>query len=259
MWPVGILLIRQPERDSGPMDRISGSTLVLVTLLIALFASAGIFPGTSSAVTAADEESDANSVVRMPAPAAPDTVHTNLWLTKALMGEIVNASVQALPPEPADVLLVNLGDRDMDDIFGGVAAGILGELGHRAYVVAGDSTVLVPVDFIFEYKVVGIELSYPEVGRTLGIWQRWVARDVSVTASVNVSEKDSGRLLFKDIVTRGFSDRVDSDDFDDVESQLYDFTTAETSGSGWQNRMEEIVVLGTLVGLIAVYFSNTGN
>lgn len=259
MWPAGILLIRWLERDSGPMDRISGSTLVLVTLLIALFAGVGIFPGISSGMTAADGESDANPVLRMPAPAAPDTVRTNMWLTEALMGEIVSSSVQALPAEPADVLLVNQGGRDMDDIFGGVAAGILSELGHRTYVVAGDSTVLFPVDFIFEYKVVGIELSYPEVGRTLGIWQRWVARDVSVTASVNVSETDSGRLLFKDIVTRRFSDRVDNDDFDDVESQLYEFTTAETSGSGWQNRMEEIVVLGTLVGLIAVYFSNTGN
>ncbi len=104
-----------------------------------------------------------------------------------------------------------------------------------------------------------MELSYPEVGRTLGIWQRWVERDVSVTASVDVSEADSGLLLFKDILERRFSDRVDHEDFDDVESELYDFTTADKAGSGWQNRIEEIVVLGTLVALIAVYFANTGN
>ena len=42
-------------------------------------------------------------------------------------------------------------------------------------------------------------------------------------------------------------------------SELYDFTTAETSESGWQRRIEEIVVLGTLAGLVAVYFANTGN
>ena len=237
------------------MDRKSGSTLVLVTLIVALFACAGF----SSGIAAGEEESDTNAVVRMPAPAAPDTVRTNLWLTEALMGEIVTSFARVLPSEPSGVLLVNLGGRDMDDIFGSVAVGILSDLGHQTFVVAGDSTVQDPVDFICEYKVVGIELSYPEVGRTLGIWQRWIARDVSVTASIDVADADSGRLLFKDIVTRRFSDRVDNDDFDDVESQLYDFTTAETSGSGWKNRMEEIVVLGTLVALIAVYFSNTGN
>ena len=237
------------------MDREPGSKLLIVTLMVVLFCGAGFSYGTA----AGDEESDTPAVVRMPAPAAPDTVRTNLWLTEALMGEIVTSFTKFLPPDPSAVLLVNQGGRDMDDIFGGVAAGILSELGHQTFVVAGDSTFQAPVDFIFNYKVIGVELSYPEVGRTLGIWQRWVARDVSVTASVDLADADSGQLLFKDIVTRRFSDRVDDDDFADVESHLYDFTSAETSGSGWKNRMEEIVVLGTLVGLIAVYFSNTGN
>ena len=81
----------------------------------------------------------------------------------------------------------------------------------------------------------------------------------STTFPAQVSTASTGQLLFKDIVERRFSDRVDNDDFEDVETDLYDFTTAETVGSGWQNRMEEIVVLGTLVGLIAIYFANTGN
>ena len=263
MRPAGILMIPRRERESGPMDRKSGSILVLVTLMVTLFSGAGFFSGMASGMAAepaaGDEESETNAVARMPSPAAPDTVHTNLWLTEALMGEIITSFINVLPPEPAAVLLVNKGGRDMDDIFGSVASGLLGELGHQTFVVAGDSTFQAPVDFILDYKVIGVELSYPEVGRTLGIWQSWVARDVSVTASVDLADADSGRLLFKDIVTRRFSDRVDNDDFDDVESQLYDFTTAETSGSGWKNRMEEIVVLGVLVGLIAVYFSNTGN
>ena len=233
------------------MDRKAGSTFLLVALTLTILAGAG--------PAASQEEVDANPVGRMPAPSAADTVRTNLWLTEALMGEIVTSFAAVIPPEPSAVLLVNSGGRDMDEIFGTVASGILLERGHEIYVVAGDSTVQSPVDYVFEYKVIGVELGYPEVGRTLGIWQRWVARDVSVTASVDLSRADSGKLLFKDIVTRRFSDRVDNDDFDKVDSPLYDFTTAETSGSGWQNRMEEIVVLGTLVGLIAIYFSNTGN
>ena len=46
-------------------------------------------------------------------------------------------------------------------------------------------------------------------------------------------------------------------DFDRVNSDLYGFTRAQTAESGWQRRMEEIVVLGTLAGLVAVYFANT--
>jgi len=60
-------------------------------------------------------------------------------------------------------------------------------------------------------------------------------------------------------IVRRFSDRVEADDFDAVESPLYAFTNAEVADSGWHSRIEELVVLGTLAGLIAIYFSNTGN
>ena len=207
----------------------------------------------------ADDDPDLNSATQLPGLDQPDTVRTNLWLTKALMGEIVTHAVSSMPPAPASVLLVNEGSKQMDELFGGVATGLLSDRGYDLFVAATDSAGHTPVDLIFSYKVMGVDLTYPEVGRTLGIWQRWVARDVAVTASVQVSTAPTGQLLFKDIVERRFSDRIDNDDFEDVDSDLYNFTTAETTGSGWQNRMEEIVVLGTLVGLIAIYFANTGN
>jgi hypothetical protein len=175
------------------------------------------------------------------------------------MGEIVAHAASALPPAPGSVLVVNQGGTDADELFGGVASEILSRDGYELFVVTRDSTLQVPVDYVFTYSVMGVDLAYPEIGRTLGIWKRWVAREVEVTASVEIATGQAGQLFFKDIVARRFDDRVDNDDFDGVESELYDFTTAETSGSGWQNRLEEIVVLGTLVGLIAIYFANTGN
>ena len=66
-------------------------------------------------------------------------------------------------------------------------------------------------------------------------------------------------MLLSSRVARSFSDRVPSDDFDDVNSNLYSFTTAETGESGWQRRLEEIVVLGALAALVAIYFANTAN
>ena len=205
------------------------------------------------------EGTESGSPEGLPAPAEPDTVRTNLWLTEALMGEIVTTASATLPRGDHAVKLVAQGGSDSDELFGGVATNILREQGHELFVAAQDSTAIPAVDYLFSYQVIGVELAYPEVGRTLGIWTRWVARDIEVTASVEIAAASSGQLLFKDIVTRRFSDRVDNGAFDEVGSDLYDFTNAEKSGSGWKNRMEEIIVLGTLVALIAVYFSNTGN
>jgi hypothetical protein len=212
----------------------------------------------SGTVLAADDPAVAPPGA-LPDPAAPDTVRTNLWLTEALMGEIVTTAAASLPPGPHAVKLVDEGGTEGDALFGGEAANILREQGHQLFVAAQDSTLIPPVDYIFGFKVIGVDLSYPEVGRTLGIWQRWVARDLSVSVSVEISAANSGQLLFKDIPERRFSDRVDNSDFDLVGNDLYEFTDAQMAGSGWQNRMEEIVVLGTLVALIAIYFANTGS
>ena len=241
------------------MDRKTGlMKIFLVITAMWLVTVAGVSLAQDDVPEATDDSAE-TPTAQLPGLADPDTIRTNLWLTKALMGEIVTTASATLPPAPATLLLVNKGGNEQDELFGGVATGILSEQGYELFVVAADSSVQAPVDYVFTYQVMGVELEYPEVGRTLGIWQRWVARDVAVTASVEISTSPVGRILFKDIVERRFGDRVDNDEFDDVESDLYDFTTAETSGSGWQNRMEEIVVLGTLVGLIAIYFANTGN
>jgi hypothetical protein len=212
-----------------------------------------------ASVSSADEETVGTTALQLPGLAEPDTVRTNLWLTEALMGEIVSHAAGFIPSAPGSVLLVGKKGDDKEDLFGSVAAGILGKSGYELYVAADDSVEVGPVDYVFSYTVVGVDLTYPEVGRTLGIWQRWVGREVTVTASVEISGAPGGQLLFKEILERTFSDRVDNDDFDSVESDLYDFTSAQKTGSGWKNRMEEIIVLGTLVALIAIYFANTGS
>ncbi len=234
------------------MDRKSGSTTMILVLATVMLVS-------GFAVAHAEEDVAAKSVAQLPGLAEPDTVRTNLWLTEALMGEIVAHAASFIPAAPGAILLVGKTGDGKNELFGTVATGLLRKNGYELFVAADDSTEIGPYDFVFNYSVVGVDLTYPEVGRTLGIWQRWVGREVAVTASVEISASPGGQLLFKEIVERKFSDRVDSDDFDSVESGLYPFTTAEKAGSGWQSRMEEILVLGTLVGLIAVYFANTGN
>ena len=175
------------------------------------------------------------------------------------MAEIVHAATTVMPPAPAAVRLTALRDDARNDIFQAVAAEVLAAKGYELFVPEEDPTRQGAVDYVFGYSVQSIKLTYPDVGRTLGIWRRWVAREVAVSVLVEISEESSGRLLLSDRIERKFGDRFDSDDFADVDTDEYEFTTAETSESGWKSRTEEIVVLGTLAGLVAIYFANTGD
>jgi len=214
--------------------------LLAAALLVAPAASAQTAPATG-----------------LPAPAAADTVRTNIWLTEALMAEIVNAVIDELPPAPAAVRLVPTDKAKATELFGTVASRLLAARGYELYEAQEDEARQAAADVDFAYSVEGVELSYPDAGRTLGIWRRWVERNLSVTVLAKVTEASTGRLLLDRRLVRAFNDRVPDDDFGDVNSNLYPFTNAPTAESAWRRRLEEIVVLGALAGLVAIYFANT--
>jgi len=195
----------------------------------------------------------------LPAVAADDTVRTNLWLTEALMAEIVTATTAVLPPAPGAIRLAATRDDPRNVIFQTVAVEILAAPRYELYITDDEPARQAAVDYVYGFDVLDISLAYPDVGRTLGIWRRWVARELSVSVNVSISAESTGRIMLNERMVRQFGDRFDSDEFGAVDSDIYDFTTAETSESGWKSRAEEIVVLGTLVGLVAIYFANTGD
>ncbi len=195
----------------------------------------------------------------LPSAAEPDTIRTNIWLTEAIMAEIVASTARVLPSPPAAVQLVQEMSSKENELFKSASVRVLGGLGYGIYLEDEDPARQAAVDCIYSFSVHGVELVYPEVGRTLGLWRRWVDREMKVTVQVDVVMANSGRILLSERIQRQFNDRVSADQFEMVDSDLYAFTTAETSESGWKSRMEEIIVLGTLAGLVAVYFSNTGD
>ncbi|MBK8166047.1 MAG: hypothetical protein IPK64_08775 [bacterium] len=192
--------------------------------------------------------------------AAADSVRSNLWLVEALMGEIVAEAAAHLPPAPARVLLP--GTPAPTDLQGQlmrlVAVRVLSGRGFELFTGNADS-LRGRTDVSVEFLSSQVALAYPEVGRTLGLWRRWVERDVTVASTVRLVESDSGRLLLERRLERRFSDRVPDEEFMLVDDKTYPFTNASLSGSGWQRRLEEFAVLGTLAGLVAVYFANTGD
>jgi hypothetical protein len=216
-------------------------------------------------------------------PQTADTVRTNVWLVETLMAEVVAVAAAVLPAPPAAVELDSQGDTVAEELFATVAMRDLAGRGYTMYRALPDAADLLDEEeidpvfdenegdtvseqaprgdgserYILSYRVVAIELGYPETGRRLGIWRQWVARDLALTVAISVQESATGRLLMSDRLTRSFDDRVPADDLDAVDSDLYPFTTAQPGESGWKSRFEEIVVLGALAALVAVYLSNT--
>lgn len=193
-------------------------------------------------------------------PTVADSLRTNLWLVEALMGEIVAEAAASLPPPPATVLLPGAPapNDHQAQLLRLVAVRVLEGRGYE--LLTGAEAAMrdrAAVTATFTPNLV--ELGYPEVGRTLGLWRRWVGREVFVAATVRIVENESGRLLLERRLERAFSDRVPDGDFALVNDRLYPFTSAAISESGWQRRLEQFAVLGTLAGLVAVYFANTGD
>ena len=194
------------------------------------------------------------------AAAGSDTVRTNLWIAEALMGEAVAATMPALPPAPAVVRLVPKVTDASTEILTTVISRRLRLAGYdlRLPLAASDTTVVsADADCEFRYEVVELTLAYPETGRRFGIWREWVGREMAFTGLFTVVETPLDRVLFNDRVRRTYRDRVPNDEFAGCESKAYAFTSAATREGGWTRRVEEIVVLGALAGLVAVYFQNT--
>ena len=271
-------MIKRCPLERYTIPRRSG----LSCLLVGMVALAGL--GLASPLAAQD------NTVAVPVlyAASADTVRTNLWLFEALMTDVIATVSRYLPPPPAEVELVPLGDTEAEELMLTVASRLLAERGYRLYgpflaeatdpasqdeSTSQDNGGVSPTGgddnsastagagqgtrYRLAYRVVDIELSYPDTGRRMGIWRQWVERELELTVAVELSEVASGRLLASERVTRRFGDRVPDGDFSAVDSDMYPFTTAETGESGWRRRLEEIVVLGTLAGLVAVYFANT--
>jgi hypothetical protein len=186
------------------------------------------------------------------------------------MGEVVRATLPALPEAPAPITLKQTQSDAANNLFGTVATDVLTTAGYELYLDttslagggdAADSTEtdLTAADYEYLFKVEQIQLGYPAVGRTLGLWRQWVAREFEVVAQITVVKKDTGLLLLNERIVRKFGDRIPAKSFDAVRSDTYPFTDAQVKGSGWGRRVEEILVLGTLTGLVIIYFANTGS
>jgi hypothetical protein len=196
--------------------------------------------------------------VRLPAFATvgEDTLRTNLWVAEALLGGAVDDLLASLPPAPAVVLLVPATTEPAANFLTGVATVRLQRAGYQVHldrIPAGTEWPAVEL----RYRINSLELKYPQTGRRLGIWKSWFSREMTVTAEITVVDPQDGQVLASRRLARSYRDQVPQDYLAAIESPGYPFTRATPQASGWTRRLEEVVVLGALVGLVAIYFANT--
>jgi len=185
-----------------------------------------------------------------------DTLRSNLQVAEALLGEAAAALLAALPPPPATVVLVPGSTEPAANLLTNVATAQLQAAGYAVHldrVPAGTDGPAIE----FRYRVEELRLDYPDTGRRLGLWKAWIGREVNLVLQATLVAADDGRIIASRRLVRGYRDRIPAEHLAAVESRAYPFTTATPQESGIARQFEEIVVLGALVGLVAIYFANT--
>ena len=245
------------------LPRMSTRTRLAVRLAAALVLNVVL----GSVVAAQDEVAAPASAAEVTAPdlartpvfasAGADTLRSNLWVAEALLNTSLGELLSALPPPPAAVLLIPGSTDAPANLLTAVATSRLQQEGYTVHLDrVPDDTELRVVEL--RYRISKLELSYPAVDRRLGLWKSWVDRQMHFAAQFTMVDRSSGQVLSSKRLSRTYQDRFPHRHLAAVEaSDGPAFTRALPTASGWTRRLEEIVVLGTLVGLVAIYFANT--
>lgn len=228
-----------------------------LTLLVLVLA----WTMTASADTAPDAEADADAapVAVTPVPlatAGDDTVRTNLQVALALMDDALTEVMAALPDSPAAVVLVPGSSKAESDLLTNLATSRLKDAGYTVHLDVAPEGTDAPV-LELRYRVEDLRLTYPRTGRRLLFFKSWVGRRMDLALQVTAVDRRDGQVLASRRVVTGYADRFPTDHLDAVQSPTYDFTQADLPASSTSRRLEQVVVLGALAGLAAIYFANT--
>ena len=233
------------------------------------------------------------------AEAPVDTVRTNLWLARALMADILSDALDSLPADAPGLLLEPSGRHEALDLMQTVAFDLAAKRGLSVYVApppatgkkpgqkpaggaaapndttradaggqndpaAGEPIEGIPsmgaAPYVLVFLLDDVEVEFPRAGRRLGLWRTWIDRECTVSATVMLRDRRDGMILHNDRAVRTFGDRFAAGQLPHITESNYEFNEARIAdGGGIQSILEEVVVLGALAGLIAVYFATTAD
>jgi len=188
--------------------------------------------------------------------AGTDTLRTNLWVAEALINATLGDLLPYLPPAPAAIQLTAGSSEAAIGLVTTVATTNLRRAGYQVHLERSPAGTELP-SVELRYRSGAMELKYLGSGRRLGLWQNWITRTMNFSVQYTVVDPADGRVLANPRFVRSFQDRVPPKYLSAIESLDYPaFTKGILQSGGWTRRLEEIVVLGTLAGLVAIYFAN---
>jgi hypothetical protein len=180
---------------------------------------------------------------------------------------MLEESLTALPPAPARLILRPGGRHEATPLLQEMMFSCLSDAGYQVFLDDSDlnkdgkptTEVTDDAQVLVKFGLSDVDLSYPASGRRFHLWRQWVDRELAMTMFVTVQDHETGQVLMNERMVRRYADRIPADRFDGVSSPTYQFTQADVQASGIRGVLENVVVIGSLAGLVAVYFANTGN
>jgi len=108
---------------------------------------------------------------------------------------------------------------------------------------------------VLAYRVIKLNLEYPEIKRKKLFGKSWIKRESQVALSFNLSDPD-GKILWSKRGERKNSDLLRKEELLSLNNRQYPFLCPEVPESAWGRYLEPAVVTVVVGGLIYLFFAN---
>ena len=108
---------------------------------------------------------------------------------------------------------------------------------------------------VLSYRIIKLNLEYPEIKRKKLFGKSWIKRESQVALSFNLSDPD-GKILWSKRGERKNSDLLRKEELLSLNNRQYPFLCPEVPESAWGRYLEPAVVTVVVGGLIYLFFAN---
>jgi hypothetical protein len=108
---------------------------------------------------------------------------------------------------------------------------------------------------ILSYRIIKLNLEYPEIKRKKLFGKSWITRESQVAISFSFSDPD-GRILWSKRGERKNSDLLRKEELLSLNNRQYPFLCPEIPQGSWGKYVEPAVVTVVVGGLIYLFFAN---
>lgn len=115
------------------------------------------------------------------------------------------------------------------------------------------------IDYEFNYQIVRMSLSYPDIGRSWLIGAKEVERYAEIHLFVQLIDFNSGDIIWIGETEKIYDDVIPYSLLEKVEDTEFDFTMPERNEFSWGKVVQPVIVTGIVTGLVYLFFSNQSN